>query len=163
MEKRVLYGLVVILMCLVGNGFCQGEVQGEEVEWERLLMNAQQPILLTLTSSLCGVPCGIVEEQVNQLAKTYDNRIIFYKADILEKPFFSRLYKVVNVPTLIVFKGGKEIKRLDSGFYWGAVHDLLFNFKENIFYYVSSDDDSSDSSDDSPSPTLVKKLVIATK
>ncbi|KAL0796637.1 hypothetical protein Bca101_068014 [Brassica carinata] len=153
MEKRVLYGLVM-LMYLVGSGFCQGEVQSEEVEWERFLMDAQQPILLTLTSSLCGVPCDIVEEQVTQLAKTYGDRIIFYKADILEKPFFTRLYKVVNVPTLIVFKGVKEIKRLESGFYWGAVHDLLFS--ENIFYTASSE---SESPSPGPSPTGLKEMT----
>ncbi|CAN7022252.1 unnamed protein product [Brassica rapa subsp. trilocularis] len=128
MEKTV---LVVILMYLVGSGFGQGEVQSQETKWERFLMDAQQPILLTLTSSLCGGPCDIVDEQVTQLARYYGNRISLYKADILEKAFFARLYKVINVPTIIVLKDGKEIKRLEKGFYWGSVYDLIF--KGNIF------------------------------
>nr|VDC66740.1 unnamed protein product [Brassica rapa] len=37
-------------MYLVGSGFGQGEVQSQETKWERFLMDAQQPILLTLTS-----------------------------------------------------------------------------------------------------------------
>ncbi|CAH2036532.1 unnamed protein product [Thlaspi arvense] len=123
MEKKVLYGLVVMLTYLVGSGFSQ--VKNEEAEWELLLTEAQQPIIATVTSSLCGVPCALLEEQVYQLTKTYGDQIIFYKADIIEKPFFAKLYKVLRVPTLIVFKGGKEIKRLEKGFYWGAVYDLI--------------------------------------
>lgn len=133
-----------------------GVVQTQETEWERFLMNSQQPILLTLTSSLCGVPCDILEEQVTQLARYYGNRISFYKADILKKPFFARLYKVINVPTIIVFKDGKEIKRLENGFYWGAVYDLIF--KVNIFAPPESALPPSDSPSPSPSPSFECKL-----
>ncbi|CAG7870086.1 unnamed protein product [Brassica rapa] len=91
----------------------------------------EKTVLVVILMYLVGSGFGQVDEQVTQLARYYGNRISLYKADILEKAFFARLYKVINVPTIIVLKDGKEIKRLEKGFYWGSVYDLIF--KGNIF------------------------------
>ncbi|VVB00386.1 unnamed protein product [Arabis nemorensis] len=143
MEKRVLYGLIVMLMYLVDGGSSQGEVKliSEEVtELEQLLNKIQQLTVVAFSSSFCGVRCAILDDQMDQLAKTYGNQITFYKSDISEKASIANLYKVVNVPTLIVFKGGKEIKRLEKDFYWGAVYDLIF--KGNLFYSAPAPSES---------------------
>lgn len=88
-----------------------GEVKllTEEVaEMEQLLKKIQQLTVVAFSSSFCGVRCAILDDQVDQLAKTYGNRITFYKANISGKPSFAKLYKVVNVPTLIASKVEKK-------------------------------------------------------
>ncbi|CAA7013779.1 unnamed protein product [Microthlaspi erraticum] len=125
MEKRVLYGLVVILMYFVGSGFGQGLGPADESEWNRFLTNAQVPVLLSITSTYCGYPCVIVQDQVAQLAQTYGDKIKFYTADILLHPFFSQLYGELNAPTVIVFESGNEIVRYENIFDWGNIYNLV--------------------------------------
>ncbi|CAN8288176.1 unnamed protein product [Cochlearia groenlandica] len=133
MEKMALYGLVIMLIYLVHGGYSQGEMKwmSEETKWDQLLTKTKLPIVVTVTSFLCGVPCAILEEQVAQVAKTNDNHVVFYNAGIFEKSFFAKRYNVLRVPTLLVFKDGIELKRLDKDFYWGVIYDLIF--KGNIF------------------------------
>ncbi|CAA7013785.1 unnamed protein product [Microthlaspi erraticum] len=149
MEKRVLYGLVVMLIYLVGSGFGQGEVRLmiEEAKWTQFLTKTQLPTVLTITSSLCGFPCVVVEDQVARLAQTYGEKVIFNTANILLNPFLVQLYEVVSIPTIIVFKDGKEIFRYEKLSDWEKIYDLVFDS-----WILDSAMPPSDSASPSPSP-----------
>lgn len=98
-----------------------------EADWDKILIEVQVPIVVVATSPLCGAPCAILDDQVNQLAKTCGDQIMLYKTNILENPFFARLYKVLNVPTVIIFKDEEVIIRYENLSDWGTLYDLIFN------------------------------------
>ncbi|VYS48441.1 unnamed protein product [Arabidopsis thaliana] len=152
MEKKVLYGLVM-LMYLVGSGFSQGEVTwlSNEVEWRLILTTTQLPIVVTVTSSLCGDRCTILDDQLARLSETYGNLIILRKVNILTNPFFAILYNLVNAPIIIVFQTGKETARLESDLSWGAITDIIDNLS---LFAPPPSDIVQPASDSAPVPSL---------
>lgn len=69
-------------------------------------------ILVDFFATWCG-PCkmlGLVIEKFNK-----KNIIPIIKVDVDEAQELSNKYKIFSVPTLIIFDGGKEVKRI-SGF-----------------------------------------------
>ncbi|CAF2213706.1 hypothetical protein BRARA_H00156 [Brassica rapa] len=129
MEKRVLYGLVVMLMYLVGGGYSQGVVEWirDKAEWEEILVKTEIHIGVMVTSPLCGAPCDIVNDQVARFVETYGDRIKFYKVNILETLFFALDYKILTVPTVIIFKEGTINIRFESLSDWSMFYELLVN------------------------------------
>ncbi|EOA36705.1 hypothetical protein CARUB_v10012238mg [Capsella rubella] len=117
-----------MLMFLVGSGFSQGdqvEWLSNEVEWQQILTTTQLPIVVAVTSSLCGSRCSILDDQLVRLSETYGNLVILLKVDILKHPFFATLYSLATVPIIIVFETRKEIGRLGNDISWDAITDIM--------------------------------------
>ena len=55
----------------------------------------------------CKVIAPIIEEISNKIKD-----IKFYKLDVDESPDIASQYDVMGIPTLILFKDGKEVKRI---------------------------------------------------
>ena len=66
--------------------------------------------LVDFWSSLC-IPCRLMSSDINELAKEFD-KVNFFKVNVLKHFGLAREYDVLTLPTLIVFKQGKPIKRL---------------------------------------------------
>lgn len=49
---------------------------------------------------------------IEGLAKEYQGKIKVGKLNVDENPKMSQKYEVMSIPTVIIFKDGKEIKRL---------------------------------------------------
>ncbi|ABL78527.1 thioredoxin [Thermofilum pendens] len=58
----------------------------------------------------CG-PCRLTEPIFEELAAKYAGRVAFLKVNVDENPDLAVQYDVMSIPTMIVFKGGKEFKR----------------------------------------------------
>lgn len=66
-------------------------------------------VVVDFFATWCG-PCKMLGPVFEELS-TEINDIKFVKVDIDEHEDLCRKYKVMSVPTLIVFDNGKEIKR----------------------------------------------------
>ena len=66
-------------------------------------------VVVDFFATWCG-PCKMLGPVFEELS-TEINDIKFIKVDIDEHEDLCRKYKVMSVPTLIVFDNGKEIKR----------------------------------------------------
>ena len=66
-------------------------------------------VVVDFFATWCG-PCKMLGPVFEELS-TEINNIKFVKVDIDEHEDLCRKYKVMSVPTLIVFDNGKEIKR----------------------------------------------------
>lgn len=66
-------------------------------------------VLVDFSATWCG-PCKMLGPVFEELS-TEINDIKFIKVDIDEHEDLCRKYKVMSVPTLIVFDKGKEVKR----------------------------------------------------
>ncbi len=72
---------------------------------------AELPVVVDFWAEWCG-PCKMVAPIISELAVEQAGKLQFAKLDVDSNPDISMRYSVMSIPTLIVFKGGSEVKRL---------------------------------------------------
>jgi thioredoxin 2 len=69
------------------------------------------PVVVDLWAAWCG-PCRIIAPVIDELAATMAGRVRFAKLNIDENPATATRFNVRSIPTLLVFKGGREVDRI---------------------------------------------------
>jgi thioredoxin 1 len=87
-----------------------GPVHVTDAEFEKVVLNAKVPVLVDFWAAWCG-PCRMVAPYVEELAKDYDERALIAKMDTDANPQTPMKYGIMGIPTLIIFKDGKEVDR----------------------------------------------------
>ena len=91
------------------------------------VINSKEPVIVDFWASWCG-PCKMFGPIFEKVSQKYNN-IKFCKLNVDEdENDIARKLGVMSIPTTIIFKNGKEIKR-NVGF---LDEDSLINFVENI-------------------------------
>ena len=62
-------------------------------------------------ASWCG-PCRALAPTIEELAKEYNGKVLVGKLDVDENPATAEKFQVFSIPTMILFKDGKETERL---------------------------------------------------
>ena len=75
--------------------------------FEEKVLKADKPVLVDFWATWCG-PCRRQAPVVEELAEAgYE----VGKVDVDKEPSLAQQYKIMSIPTLLVFKGGKETAR----------------------------------------------------
>jgi thioredoxin 2 len=69
------------------------------------------PVLLDLWAEWCG-PCLLVAPVIDELAGTMAGQVLVAKLNVDENPATASRFGVQSIPTLLVFKGGREVDRM---------------------------------------------------
>lgn len=78
--------------------------------FEKEVLKSDLPVLVDFWASWCG-PCLMAGPIIEELAKEYEGKIKVGKLNVDENPKIAEKYGILSIPTVIIFKEGKEIKR----------------------------------------------------
>ncbi|MCC3866986.1 thioredoxin [Terrisporobacter mayombei] len=80
-------------------------------EFANVVKNKKGIVVVDFFATWCG-PCKMLSPVYNSLAEEMVDKADFYKVDIDESMELAEKFVVSTVPTVIVFKDGKEMDRL---------------------------------------------------
>jgi thioredoxin len=76
--------------------------------FDETILRSPLPVLLDFWAAWCG-PCRMIAPMMEELAADYAGRVRVGKLNIDENPRTASRYGVRGIPTLLVFKDGREV------------------------------------------------------
>jgi len=82
-------------------------------DFDEKVNQATQPVVVDFWLANCP-PCQTLEPKIAAVARAFAGRVKVYRLDIEKSPSISERYDVMSVPTLVFFREGRAVKRLDG-------------------------------------------------
>jgi thioredoxin 1 len=77
----------------------------------REFIHGEKPLVVDFWANWCA-PCHVMNPIIRDLAKKFEDQIVFAKVDVQTSGDLAEQFDVTSIPTLILFKKGKEWDRL---------------------------------------------------
>ncbi|MGH8907832.1 MAG: thioredoxin [Egibacteraceae bacterium] len=82
-----------------------------KADWDTEVLQSDIPVLVDFWATWCG-PCRIVAPILDKFAGTHAGKLKVVKVNVDEQPDLARQYRVLSIPTLLVFLDGVEKQRM---------------------------------------------------
>jgi thioredoxin 1 len=81
-----------------------------EQDFKIEVLESPLPVLVDFTAVWCG-PCKMVDPIIKQLAVDWAGKVKVVKCDADQNPEVLMKYGIMDIPTLMLFKGGEMVER----------------------------------------------------
>ncbi len=78
--------------------------------FEKEVLKSDKPVVVDYWASWCG-PCRILGPTIEELSNEMD-KVKFAKLSTEEEPEIAQKFEVMSIPTIVLFKDGKEAERM---------------------------------------------------
>lgn len=82
-----------------------------EATFEQEVLQSDKPVVVDFWAPWCG-PCRMVSPIVEALAEEWAGKVKVVKVNVDDNPGVAGRYRIMSIPTLMVFKDGREAERL---------------------------------------------------
>ncbi|RME39850.1 MAG: thioredoxin [Thermoflexia bacterium] len=95
-----------------------------DATFEQEVLQSPIPTLVDFWAAWCG-PCRMIAPIVEDIAQEFEGRVAVVKMDVDANPKTPARLGILGIPTLILFKDGKEVDRIVGYRPKQAVRDFL--------------------------------------
>lgn len=96
--------------------------------FEAEVLRSNQPVLVDFWAEWCA-PCRMMTPVIESVATNFRSRAKVVKLNVDDNPSVTQRFGIKGIPTLILFKGGKEAERIVGATNEQAVARLI---EENL-------------------------------
>ena len=82
---------------------------GSEEVFDKLIAG-ETPVLVDFWATWCG-PCRMVAPIVEEIANQYADKVVVAKVDVDEMGELAQRYRIMNIPTLLLFQKGEVVDK----------------------------------------------------
>ena len=95
-----------------------------DIEFEADVLQHNQPVLIDFWAPWCA-PCRMLAPTVEAVAEKYAGNARVMKINVDDNPSVSQRFGIKGIPTLILFKNGKEEERVVGATSESAISRML--------------------------------------
>jgi thioredoxin 1 len=81
-----------------------------DADFDSEVIKAAGPVVVDFWAEWCG-PCKMIAPALEEIAGSLGSKVKIVKLNVDENPQTAQKYGIMSIPTLMVFKDGKEASR----------------------------------------------------
>jgi thioredoxin 2 len=89
----------------------EAPVEVGEAAFDEVVLSSKVPVIVDFWSPTCG-PCRVVAPELAKVAKRKSGGVLVAKVNTHADPGLAQRFDIEAVPTLILFQGGREVRRV---------------------------------------------------
>jgi len=101
------------------------ELSGEN--FDEVVVNSDIPVVVDFWAPWCG-PCQMMAPNFEKSAKHFPLKVLYAKVNTQDEEILASRFGIRSIPTLIVFKGAKEIHRVSGALDEASLTQLVAQF-----------------------------------
>lgn len=86
-------------------------VEISDSTFESEVLKSEVPVMVDFWAPWCG-PCKMVAPILEEIASEYDGKLKITKMDVDQNPEVARQFKIMSIPSLLIFKEGKLVDQV---------------------------------------------------
>lgn len=102
----------------------QYTVEVTDANFKQVVLESQHPVVVDFWAAWCG-PCIAIAPTLEELAQEYQGKVTIAKLDVDNNPVTSQEYRIMNIPTMLFFKGGQIVDKQVGGVPKSALKNKL--------------------------------------